>query len=65
MPKKVTFVSSISGAEVKEAEAYLVRISGPGDFYFESDVTKAEAEKVVTDTKAEKKAPRGRKAKTA
>lgn len=65
MPKKVTFVSSISGEEVDESDAWTVRIAGPGDHYYEADVTEKEGLKVVADCKAEKRAKRGRKAKAA
>ena len=62
MPKKVTFVSSISGAEVAESEAFKVRITGGGKLY-EADVTKEEADKLIAETNAVEGTPRGRKPK--
>ena len=62
MPRKITFVSSISGKEVEEDQAWSIRFSGPGDDdYFEADATTEEAQKLIKEVKAEKRAKRGRK----
>jgi len=64
MPKKVTFVSSISGTEVDEAEAFLVRVTGKGKLWI-ADATETEAMSIVKETKATEAKPRGRKPKQA
>lgn len=64
MPKVTRFVSSLSGTEVNEAEAYRVRINGGGK-YFEADLTTEEGKQAIADLKAEEKAVRGRKAAAA
>jgi hypothetical protein len=64
MPKKVTFVSSISGTEVDEADAFLIRITGKGKLHV-ADCTEAEATELIKQTKATEAKPRGRKPKQA
>lgn len=62
MPKKVTFVSSISGTEVDEAEAFKIRVTGKGKLW-EADCTEEEATALVAEIKATEGKPRGRKPK--
>lgn len=62
MPKRVTFVSSISGEEVSEEDAFKIRISGKGTLH-EADATEAEAKALIAETKATEAKPRGRKPK--
>jgi hypothetical protein len=64
MPKKVTFVSSISGTEVDESEAFKIRITGKGKMH-EADCTESEATALIKEVKAVEGKPRGRKPKAA
>jgi hypothetical protein len=62
MPKKVTFVSSISGTEVDEADAFLIRVTGKGKLWV-ADCTEEEAKGIIAECKAAEAKPRGRKPK--